>query len=68
MAETVEIPIVDLLLDGGNPRLETEESGQQETALRLAAQEGVANTDTARKWHFWVPIHVQSNKWHFEAN
>ncbi len=40
MTEIVDIPTIDLLLDGGNPRLETEQAGQQETALSLAAQQG----------------------------
>jgi hypothetical protein len=40
MAETVSISLSDLLLDGGNPRLVTEQTGQQETALSLARQQG----------------------------
>jgi hypothetical protein len=32
MTEIVDIPISDLLLDGGNPRLENEQPGQQEVA------------------------------------
>jgi hypothetical protein len=40
MTEIVDIPTSDLLLDGGNPRLENEQPGQQETALSLAEQQG----------------------------
>jgi hypothetical protein len=40
MSEIVDIPVSDLLLDGGNPRLADEQEGQQETALRLAEQQG----------------------------
>jgi hypothetical protein len=40
MTEIVDIPTSDLLLDGGNPRLESEQAGQQETALSLAEQQG----------------------------
>jgi hypothetical protein len=40
MTEIVDIPISDLLLDGGNPRLEDELEGEQETALSLAGQQG----------------------------
>ncbi len=40
MAEIVDIPITDLLLDGRNPRLEDELEGEQETALSLADQQG----------------------------
>jgi hypothetical protein len=40
VAEIVEIPVVNLLLDGGNPRLEADQPGQQETALSLAEQQG----------------------------
>lgn len=40
MPENVDIPISDLLLDGTNPRLDAEQTGQQETALSLAEQQG----------------------------
>lgn len=40
MAQIVDIPISDLLLDGGNPRLEPDETGQQATALALAEEQG----------------------------
>jgi hypothetical protein len=40
MAEIVDIPTSDLLLDGGNARLAKELDGQQETALGLAEQQG----------------------------
>ena len=40
MAEIVQIPISDLLLDANNPRLTDDLKTQQETALALAAQQG----------------------------
>lgn len=40
MPEIVDIPLSDLLLDPGNPRLEGERSTQQQTALELAEQQG----------------------------
>ena len=40
MAEIVDIPISDLLLDPGNPRFKEEPRSQQETALELAEKHG----------------------------
>lgn len=40
MAEIVDVLVVDLLLDGANPRLETDQAGQQEMALSLTRQQG----------------------------
>jgi hypothetical protein len=40
MAEIVQIPIADLLLNNENPRLVGDRTSQQETALALAAQQG----------------------------
>ncbi len=42
MADVVEIPVSDLLLDSSNPRLSGTPTNQQETALELAAQQGEA--------------------------
>ena len=40
MHQIVSVPVSDLLLDGGNPRLVEDYSTQQETALYLAKQQG----------------------------
>ena len=40
MPEVVNIPLADLLLDSGNPRLVETRESQQETALGLARQQG----------------------------
>jgi len=40
MPEVVQIPVADLLLDDGNPRLVETKESQQETALALARQQG----------------------------
>jgi hypothetical protein len=40
LAEVVEIPIADLLLDSGNARLRDEQVNQQSTAISLARQQG----------------------------
>jgi hypothetical protein len=40
MPEVVPIPVADLLLDSGNPRLPAEQQNQQETALALVEQQG----------------------------
>ena len=40
MPEIVNIPLADLLLDSGNPRLVETKESQQETALGLARQQG----------------------------
>jgi hypothetical protein len=40
MHENVDIPVTDLLLDSGNPRLKSEQPDQQQTALELMRQHG----------------------------
>jgi len=40
MHQTVEVPVVDLLLDQGNARLGQEQASQQQTAIALATQQG----------------------------